>query len=109
MSVEEAVPQALNTVTGAYAIVIIDKEHPDRMIAARKGSPLIIGVGEGEFLVGSDATPIVEYTDKVVYLDEEQIAFMQRGQDLRREHLPDQFLDHPASSPTVFFTACPCR
>ena len=82
-SVEEAVPQALNTVTGAYAIVIIDKEHPDRMIAARKGSPLIIGVGEGEFLVGSDATPIVEYTDKVVYLDEEQIAFMQRGQDLR--------------------------
>lgn len=83
MSVEEAVPQALNTVTGAYAIVIIDKEHPDRMIAARKGSPLIIGVGEGEFLVGSDATPIVEYTDKVVYLDEEQIAFMQRGQDLR--------------------------
>lgn len=80
---EEAVPQALNTVTGAYAIVIIDKTQPDRMIAARKGSPLIIGVGDDEYLVGSDATPIVEYTDKVVYLDEEQIAFMQRGHELR--------------------------
>ena len=53
------------------------------MIAARKGSPLIIGVGDGEFLVGSDATPIIEYTDKVVYLEEEQIAFLQRDHDLR--------------------------
>lgn len=83
VSMEEAVPLALNTLTGAYAIVIIDKRQPDRMIAARKGSPLIIGVGDGEFLVGSDATPIIEYTDKVVYLEEEQIAFLQRDHDLR--------------------------
>ena len=82
-SLQEAVPLALNTVTGAYAIVIIDKRHPDQMIAARKGSPLIIGLGDDEFLIGSDATPIIEYTDKVVYLDEEQIAFMQRGQQLK--------------------------
>ena len=83
VSMDEAVPLALNTLTGAYAIVIIDKRQPDRMIAARKGSPLIIGVGDGEFLVGSDATPIIEYTDKVVYLEEEQIAFLQRDHDLR--------------------------
>ena len=83
ISLEEAVPLALNSVIGAYAIVIVDKEHPDRMIAARKGSPLIIGVGDDEFLVGSDATPIVEYTDRVVYLGEEQIAFIERGKELK--------------------------
>ena len=83
ITLEEAVPLALNSVIGAYAIVIVDKEHPDRMIAARKGSPLIIGVGQDEFLIGSDATPIIEYTDKVVYLGEEQIAFMERGKELK--------------------------
>ena len=83
ITLEEAVPLALNSVIGAYAIVIVDKEHPDKMIAARKGSPLIIGVGQDEFLVGSDATPIIEYTDKVVYLGEEQIAFIERGKELK--------------------------
>jgi len=83
ITLEEAVPLALNSVIGAYAIVIVDKTHPDRMIAARKGSPLIIGVGQDEFLVGSDATPIVEYTDRVVYLGEEQIAFIERGKELK--------------------------
>ena len=83
ITLEEAVPLALNSVIGAYAIVIVDKTQPDRMIAARKGSPLIIGVGEDEFLVGSDATPIIEYTDRVVYLGEEQIAFIQRGEELK--------------------------
>ena len=83
ITLEEAVPLALNSVIGAYAIVIVDKTQPDRMIAARKGSPLIIGVGDDEFLIGSDATPIIEYTDRVVYLGEEQIAFIQRGQELK--------------------------
>ena len=83
ISLEEAVPLALNSVIGAYAIVIVDKTQPDKMIAARKGSPLIIGVGDDEFLIGSDATPIVEYTDKVVYLGEEQIAFIERGKELK--------------------------
>ena len=82
-TLEEAVPLALNSVIGAYAIVIVDKTQPDRMIAARKGSPLIIGVGDDEFLIGSDATPIIEYTDRVVYLGEEQIAFIERGKDLK--------------------------
>ncbi|MBO6079236.1 MAG: glutamine--fructose-6-phosphate transaminase (isomerizing) [Bacteroidaceae bacterium] len=83
ITLEEAVPLALNSVIGAYAIVIVDKTRPDRMIAARKGSPLIIGVGDDEFLIGSDATPIVEYTDQVVYLGEEQIAFIERGKELK--------------------------
>ncbi|MDL2227799.1 glutamine--fructose-6-phosphate transaminase (isomerizing) [Bacteroidales bacterium OttesenSCG-928-K03] len=69
-----AVQMALNSVVGAYAIAIINKNDPETMIVARKGSPLIIGIGEDDFFIGSDATPIVEYTDKVIYLEEEQIA-----------------------------------
>ena len=86
ISLEEAVPLALNHVVGAYALVVMDKEQPDKLIAARKGSPLIIGVGDNEYFVGSDASPIIEYTKKVVYLDEEQIAFIQRGKEL---HITD--------------------
>ena len=82
-SFDDAVPMALNHVIGAYALAIIDKTQPDKLIAARKGSPLIIGVGEGEFFIGSDATPIIEYTKKVVYLGEEQIAYIQLGHELR--------------------------
>ena len=82
-SFEDAVPMALNHVIGAYALAIINKAQPDKIIAARKGSPLIIGVGEGEFFIGSDATPIIEYTQQVVYLGEEQIAYIQPGQELR--------------------------
>ena len=83
VSFDEAVPLALNNVVGAYALVIMDKREPDKIIAARKGSPLVIGVGENEYFVGSDASPIIEYTNKVVYLGEEQIAYIQRGQELR--------------------------
>lgn len=79
----EAVPFALRSVVGAYAILIIDKENPNLMIAARKGSPLVVGVGEKEFLIGSDATPVVEYTDRVIYLDDEQIAVMDREGGIR--------------------------
>ena len=83
INLEEAVPLALKSVVGAYAIAILDKSNPDTLIAARKDSPLIIGVGEGEFLIGSDATPIIEYTDKVIYLEEEQIAVMHRNGELK--------------------------
>ena len=83
VSWEAAVPLALNHVVGAYALVIMDKDEPDKMIAARKGSPLLIGVGENEYFVASDASPIIEYTNKVVYLGEEQIAVIQRGKELR--------------------------
>ncbi len=70
----EAVRMALNEVVGAYAIVILSKDNPDKLIAARKGSPLVIGIGENEFFLASDATPIVEHTKNVVYLNDEEIA-----------------------------------
>ena len=73
-SLEEAVRLALTKVIGAYAIVIMSAEEPDTLVAARKGSPLVIGVGKGEFFLASDATPIVEYTNKVVYLNDQEVA-----------------------------------
>lgn len=79
-SLEVAVRLALNEVVGAYAIVILSKKNPTQLIAARKGSPLVIGVGEKEFLFASDATPIIEYTKDVVYLDDYQIAVVNQGQ-----------------------------
>lgn len=79
----EAVQIALNQVVGAYALVIIDKSDPDTLIAARKGSPLVIGIGEDEFFVASDATPIVEYTREVVYLNDEEIAVLKRNHELK--------------------------
>jgi len=78
LSLEEAVRVALNEVIGAYAIVVIDKREPDKLIAARKGSPLVIGIGKDEFFVASDASPIIEYTKNVVYLNDEEIAVLHR-------------------------------
>lgn len=78
-----AVQVALYQVIGAYAIAIIDKRHPDQIIAARKQSPLVVGIGDDEFFLGSDASPIVEYTDKVVYLEDGNIAVLKRGEDLK--------------------------
>jgi len=82
LNLEEAVRVALSQVVGAYAIVIMDKENPDQLIAARKASPLVIGIGENEFFIASDATPIVEYTQKVVYLNDEEIAVVNRDGDM---------------------------
>ena len=70
----EAVRLALTKVIGAYAIVVVDKEQPDQLVAARKGSPLVIGVGEGEYIIGSDASPIIEYTQNIIYLKDLEIA-----------------------------------
>ncbi len=83
VSLEEAVRIALNQVIGAYAIVVISQKSPDKLIAARKGSPLVIGINNDEFFVASDATPIVEYTKEVVYLGDEEIAVLERGKELR--------------------------
>lgn len=78
-----AVQLALHEVIGAYAIALLDKRNPDQIIAARKQSPLVIGIGENEFFLGSDASPIVEYTDKVVYLQDDNIAVIRRGEKLK--------------------------
>lgn len=77
-----AVQAAMRVVIGAYAIGILDKTNPDRIIAARKQSPLVVGVGEGEFFLASDASPIIEYTNKMVYLEDENIAVIERGKEL---------------------------
>lgn len=77
-----AVQLVLHQVIGAYAIAILDKSNPDQIIAARKQSPLVVGIGDDEFFIGSDATPIVEYTDKVVYLEDGNIAVIRRNRDL---------------------------
>ena len=81
ISIDEAVRLALNQVIGAYAIVILVKNEPAKLIAARKGSPLVVGLGreEGEFFLASDATPIVEYTRDVTYLNDGEIAFVKDG------------------------------
>lgn len=74
-----AVRSALRIVIGAYAIAILDKNNPDEIIAARKSSPLVVGIGEDEFFLGSDASPIIEYTDKVIYLDDKDIVVINRN------------------------------
>ena len=86
----KAVQIALHRVVGAYAIAIIDQRHPDRIIAARKSSPLVIGVGDGEFFLASDATPIVEYTDQVVYLQDGDIAVLEAGKPLKVVNLENE-------------------
>ena len=78
-----AVQLAMHIVIGAYAIAVLEKSNPDRIVAARKQSPLVVGVGEDEFFLASDASPIVEFTDQVVYLDDENIAVIERGKELR--------------------------
>jgi glucosamine--fructose-6-phosphate aminotransferase (isomerizing) len=75
-SVEEAVRIALKRVVGAYVIVILDRDHPDTLIAARKGSPLVIGIGKGEHFLASDASPIIEYTKEVVYINDYELAII---------------------------------
>lgn len=80
---DEAVRIALCQVIGAYAIVILSEEHPNTLIAARKGSPLVVGIGDDDFFIASDATPIVEYTKNVVYLEDEEIAILTRGEELK--------------------------
>ena len=83
LSLLEAVQVALYQVIGAYAIAIVDKRDPSQIIAARKQSPLVVGIGDGEFFLGSDASPIIEYTDKVVYLEDGNIAVIRLGEELK--------------------------
>ncbi len=82
LSLFEAVRVALSEVVGAYAIVVIDKANPNQLIAARKSSPLVIGIGENEYFLASDATPIVEYTKNVIYLDDDEIALINLSEGL---------------------------
>ncbi|SFA60649.1 glucosamine--fructose-6-phosphate aminotransferase (isomerizing) [Pedobacter suwonensis] len=91
----EAVRLALKEVIGAYAIVIMDQDHPDRLIVARKGSPMVIGVGQGEYFIASDATPIVEYTKNVIYLNDNEIAL------ITKDDLLVKRLDNVVQTPLI--------
>ncbi len=94
-SLEEAVRIALSKVIGAYAIVILCKDEPDLLIAARKSSPLVIGVGSGEYFLASDASPIIEYTNEVVYLNDNELAI------IRRDHLIVKDINNVTTSPYI--------
>jgi glucosamine--fructose-6-phosphate aminotransferase (isomerizing) len=86
----QAVQVALNQVIGAYAIVVMDKNDPDTLVAAKKGSPMVIGIGLDDFFVASDASPIIEYTKNVVYLEDEQVAILRRGKEIKIRNLKDK-------------------
>lgn len=86
----KAVQLALSQLVGAYAIVILSKDDPNLLIAARKSSPLVIGIGDGEYFLASDASPIVEHTRQVVYLNDEEIAVIRMGEDLQITTISDQ-------------------
>lgn len=79
-TLEEAIRVALKRVTGAYVILILSKDHPDTLFAARKGSPLVIGIGNGEHFLGSDASPMLEYTKEVVYINDYELAIINPDQ-----------------------------
>ncbi|RYY21922.1 MAG: glutamine--fructose-6-phosphate transaminase (isomerizing), partial [Sphingobacteriaceae bacterium] len=95
LNLQEAVRVALTQVIGAYAIVVMSSDEPDLLIAARKGSPMVIGVGKGEYFIASDATPIVEYTKNVIYLNDNEIAI------LSRENLLIKSVDNIIQTPYV--------
>ena len=82
-SLVDAVREALKQVVGAYAIAVLEKDNPDQIIAARKSSPLVIGIGEDEMFLASDVTPFVEYTNEAVYLKDEEVAIIRRGEPLK--------------------------
>ena len=90
MKLGHAVMAALKQVNGAYAIVILDKNDPDTLIAAKKGSPMVIGVGKDEYFIASDASPIVEYTKNVVYIEDEHVAIIRRGEELKIRTIRDK-------------------
>lgn len=96
-----AVQLALQEVIGAYAIAVIDREKPDEIVVARKSSPLVVGIGDNEYFLASDATPIVEYTDRVVYLKDEEIVVIRRGQPLKVVNLNNVECPHEVKTVTM--------
>ena len=95
LDLRESVRVALNEVVGAYAIVVMSKDEPDQLIAARKGSPMVLGVGKDEYFIASDASPIVEYTKNVIYLNDNEIAY------LKRDELLIKSLDNVVKTPYI--------
>ena len=92
---EEAVRLALKKVVGAYAIVVMDSQDPDTIIGARKSSPLVLGIGENEYFLASDASPIIKYTNKVVYLNDEEIVKVSRNGDFSIKTISNEIIESP--------------
>ncbi|PTM05045.1 MAG: glutamine--fructose-6-phosphate transaminase (isomerizing) [Bacteroidetes bacterium] len=91
----QAIKIALNQVVGAYAIAVFDISNNDQIVVAKKGSPLVVGIGEGEYFIASDATPFLEFTKKAVYLEDDEMAIINRGQDIEVLSIPDnRVIDH---------------
>ena len=90
VSIDEAVRIALNQVVGAYAIAVIEEGNHDQIIVAKKGSPLVIGIGEGEYYIASDATPFIEYTKQAVYLEEEELAILSLKDGLKLKNITNE-------------------
>jgi glucosamine--fructose-6-phosphate aminotransferase (isomerizing) len=91
----KAVQIALNQVVGAYAIAVFDKNKPDEIVVAKLGSPLAIGIGEDEFFVASDATPFIEFTNNAIYLEDEEMAIIRLGREVRVRKIKGDFLVDP--------------
>ena len=90
VSIDEAVRIALNQVVGAYAIAVIEEGNYDQIVVAKKGSPLVIGIGEGEYYIASDATPFIEYTKQAVYLEEEELAILSLKDGLKLKNITNE-------------------
>jgi glucosamine--fructose-6-phosphate aminotransferase (isomerizing) len=90
LSLEDAVREALTRVVGAYAIVVLDKNDPNVIVGARKSSPLVIGIGDNEYFLASDASPIIRFTNKVVYLKDEEIVTVRRNSDFEVRNIKNQ-------------------
>lgn len=88
-TLRKAVRIALNQVVGAYAIAVFDKNDKDQVVVAKKGSPLVVGVGDNEFFIASDATPFLEFTKKAIYLEDDEMAVLNRGQNIEVLSIPD--------------------
>lgn len=91
----KAVQIALNQVVGAYAIAVFDKNKPNEIVVAKLGSPLAIGIGDDEFFIASDASPFIEYTRNAIYLEDEEMAIIRRGKDLKIRKIKDDSLVDP--------------
>ncbi|WP_405412256.1 glutamine--fructose-6-phosphate transaminase (isomerizing) [Maribacter sp. Asnod1-A12] len=91
----KAVQIALNQVVGAYAIAVFDKEKPDEIVVAKLGSPLAIGIGEEEFFIASDASPFIEFTNNAVYLEDEEMAIIRLGKEIKLRKIKDDAVAYP--------------
>src|SRR5690606_35077190 len=91
----KAVQLALNQVVGAYAIAVFDRNKPDEIVVAKLGSPLAIGVGEQEYFIASDASPFIEYTNNAIYLEDEEMAIVRIGKEVKLRKIKDDSIAYP--------------